>query len=347
MIGAGIDRKARVQGEFRALDELDLSGHEALDANFRAREVAQYTDVASRLRGCRPHEVETPRVIGPRAMREVDADHVHAGADHVGQHLLVVRCRTQRRDDLGPTQDETHAARLSRTSTAGSFLPSTNSRNAPPPVEIYEMLSSMPYFSMAARVSPPPARENALLRAMALASVRVPSPNCSNSNTPTGPFHSTVPADATSLAISSAESGPTSRIISLGRTLSTGFTSASALAENSVATTTSVGMGITMPRFFAWVSRRLQISSMSGSCSDLPTLYPSAARNVFVMPPPTMSWSTFANSVSSTVSLVDTLDPATIASKGRSGFSSAVSSADNSLARSGPAQATGAYLATA
>ncbi len=60
-----------------------------------------------------------------------------------------------------------------------------------------------------------------------------------------------------------------------------------------------------------------------------------------------MSWSTLANSVSRTVSLVDTLDPATIASKGRSGFSSAVSSADNSLANSGPAQATGAYLATA
>ena len=33
------------------------------------------------------------------------------------------------------------------------------------------MLSSMPYFSMAANVSPPPANENALLRAIALASV--------------------------------------------------------------------------------------------------------------------------------------------------------------------------------
>jgi hypothetical protein len=40
-----------------------------------------------------------------------------------------------------------------------------------------------------------------------------------------------------------------SRIISLSATLPTGFTSASATAENSVATTTSVGIGMTMPRF--------------------------------------------------------------------------------------------------
>ena len=154
---------------------------------------------------------------------------------------------------------------------------------------MYEMLSSMPYFSMAASVSPPPASEKALLRAMAFARVRVPSPNCSNSNTPTGPFHRTVPAEAMSLAIASAESGPMSRIISFAWTLPTGFTSASALSENSVATTTSVGIGMVMPRCLACSSSRLQMSTMSGSCSDLPTLNPSAARNVLVMPPPTIS----------------------------------------------------------
>ena len=60
------------------------------------------------------------------------------------------------------------------------------------------MPSSTPYFSMAASVSPPPASENALLRAMALAMARVPSPNCSNSNTPTGPFQMMVAADSSS-----------------------------------------------------------------------------------------------------------------------------------------------------
>ena len=106
------------------------------------------------------------------------------------------------------------------------------------------MLSSILYFSIAASVSPPPASEKALLRAIAFASVRVPSPNWGNSNTPTGPFHRIVPADASIDAKCSAESGPISRIISSGPTALTGFTSASALAENSLATTTSVGIGI-------------------------------------------------------------------------------------------------------
>ena len=72
-------------------------------------------------------------------------------------------------------------------------------------------------------------------------------------------------------------------------TLPTGFTSASAIAENSVATTTSVGMGMTMPALLRLLDQPRQISSMSGSCSDLPTLNPSAARKVLVMPPPTIS----------------------------------------------------------
>ena len=56
------------------------------------------------------------------------------------------------------------AARCSNVATAGSFLPSRNSRNAPPPVEMYEMRSPTPNCSIAASVSPPPAIENALAR---------------------------------------------------------------------------------------------------------------------------------------------------------------------------------------
>jgi hypothetical protein len=52
----------------------------------------------------------------------------------------------------------------------------------------------MPYLSTAAKVSPPPAIENAFDAAMARASVSVPYPNATKSNTPTGPFHTTVPA---------------------------------------------------------------------------------------------------------------------------------------------------------
>ena len=67
---------------------------------------------------------------------------------------------------------------------------------------------------------------------------------------------------------------------------------------------------------------------------------------VLAIPPPTISWSTFSASVLSTVNLVDTLEPPTIATIGRLGLSSALPSASNSAASNGPAQAFGANLAT-
>ncbi len=63
------------------------------------------------------------------------------------------------------------------------------------------------------------------------------------------------------------------------------------------------------------------------------------------MPPPTISWSTFSASDFRMVSLVDTLEPATIATSGRFGLPSALPSASSSAASSGPAQAMPAYLA--
>ncbi len=64
------------------------------------------------------------------------------------------------------------------------------------------------------------------------------------------------------------------------------------------------------------------------------------------MPPPTISLSTLPSRVSSTVSLVDTFDPPTIATSGRFGLPSAFSSASSSLVSSGPAHAIGANLPT-
>src|SRR3546814_745100 len=86
------------------------------------------------------------------------------------------------------------AVRAASAATAGSVLPSRNSRNAPPPVEMYETSSAMPYLSTAARVSPPPAMEKAFAAAMARARVSVPLPKASNPNTPTGHFPPPVPA---------------------------------------------------------------------------------------------------------------------------------------------------------
>ena len=52
----------------------------------------------------------------------------------------------------------------------------------------------MPYLAIAASVSPPPAMLKASDCAIARAMVSVPCANASNSNTPTGPFQTMVPA---------------------------------------------------------------------------------------------------------------------------------------------------------
>ncbi len=64
------------------------------------------------------------------------------------------------------------------------------------------------------------------------------------------------------------------------------------------------------------------------------------------MPPPTISWSQMPARLFSTSSLVETLEPATIAAIGRAGLPSALPSASSSAASSGPAAATLANLAT-
>src|SRR5579871_5899229 len=62
-----------------------------------------------------------------------------------------------------------------RASTPGSFLPSRNSRLAPPPVEMWVILSATPAWLMAETESPPPMMEVAdLLAATARAMALVP-----------------------------------------------------------------------------------------------------------------------------------------------------------------------------
>jgi hypothetical protein len=74
-------------------------------------------------------------------------------------------------------------------------------------------------------------------------------------------------------------------------------------------------------------------------------LPPAAMMNVLAMPPPTISTSTFAASARRIVSLVETFDPATMATSGRAGEASARPSASSSAAISGPAHATAACFA--
>ena len=79
--------------------------------------------------------------------------------------LRVARSGPERRDDLvfyAELQSSSGLPVLPALleTTAGSFLPSRNSRNAPPPVEMYEMRSATE-LGNGGEVSPPPAIENA------------------------------------------------------------------------------------------------------------------------------------------------------------------------------------------
>jgi hypothetical protein len=69
-----------------------------------------------------------------------------------------------------------HAMQMVNASTPGSFLPSRNSRLAPPPVEMWVIWSATPAWLMALTESPPPMMEMAaLLAATAWAMALVPT----------------------------------------------------------------------------------------------------------------------------------------------------------------------------
>ena len=182
----------------------------------------------------------------------------------------------------------------------------------------------MPYLAIAASVSPPPAMLKALLAAIARAMVSVPWAKASNSNTPTGPFQTMVPAAFSCAASSAAVCGPMSRIRSSAATSATALTVAGASALKALAVTTSTGIGTAAPRAFIAAITALASSTSAASARLLPIGRPAASRKVLAMPPPTIRPSTFFARLCRMLSLVLTLEPATMASSGRFGWASAL-----------------------
>src|ERR1700758_1921758 len=84
--------------------------------------------------------------------------------------------------------------------TPGSSIPARNSSDAPPPVEMCEILSATPADLIAFSESPPPTTETAPEAATAFASSTVPLSKGGFSNTPMGPFQMTVFAFAIAAA---------------------------------------------------------------------------------------------------------------------------------------------------
>ena len=198
---AGLRIERDVEREGLPSQHRDPAVHETLDADLRPRQVAE--DAHRAARPCAPPRAPPgcAALLVLAAMREIDARDVEARRapwprarpahqsparawrrSWCGAGMLHVlhrpgpsaRCFERRHRRQRLALDE-----LEEGTAAGGDVGNP---------------SSTPYFSIAASVSPPPASENALLLAIALAMACVPSPNWSNSNTPTGPFHTMVPA---------------------------------------------------------------------------------------------------------------------------------------------------------
>src|SRR5687767_2424345 len=110
-----------------------------------------------------------------------------------------------------------HHRRSSSASTPGSGLPSRNSSDAPPPVETWLIRLERPASSTAAAESPPPTivvAPRSVASASASAIARVPASKGGVSNTPMGPFQSTVFAERITSANSRTERGPMSNMAS-------------------------------------------------------------------------------------------------------------------------------------
>src|SRR5690606_37666765 len=173
------------------------------------------------------------------------------------------------------------AAGLShKAATPGSSLPSRNSSDAPPPVEMWVILSATPARSTAATESPPPTMVVACASARARAMAIVPSEKASHSKTPMGPFQTMVRALCTAAANSSRVFGPMSSPCQSGGMASTGTTLCWASGANRSATTTSTGSNSSTPWACACWSSCAASGTRSSSTSDRPTSRPLALRNV-------------------------------------------------------------------
>src|SRR5579871_4989632 len=150
---------------------------------------------------------ELASLVGSLVHLPVGSDQLFAGHQILFRNFLAQRAKGTRSNH-----------RLSvRASTPGSFLPSRNSSEAPPPVEMWVILSATPAARTAETESPPPTIEIAPgFSATAWAILNVPLANGETSKTPMGPFHTMVRAREISSAYSSMVLGPISRPIMPG-----------------------------------------------------------------------------------------------------------------------------------
>ena len=193
---------------------------------------------------------------------------------------------------------------------------------------------------MAATESPPPIRVKASWSAVTLARAAatslVPPAKASISNTPMGPFHRMVRLSSTACTKRPRVSGPMSRPIHVPGMASVGWTSVFASGAKSSAHKVSLGRRNSVPAASALAKIARALSNMSSSTKLVPMLPPWAFTNVYAMPPPTISLSTRSTRFSRMLSLLLTLAPPMMASRGLAGVESTLLSASTSPCMSRP-----------
>mmetsp|Transcript_57451 Transcript_57451/g.136788 ORF Transcript_57451/g.136788 Transcript_57451/m.136788 type:complete len:210 (-) Transcript_57451:702-1331(-) len=184
--------------------------------------------------------------------------------------------------------------------TPGSSLPSSSSKEAPPPVLQWVTLSSVPYFLQAVAVSPPPMTViTPLPVASTTASISflVPLSNFAISKTPMGPFQMMVLDSATALELRSMEAGPQSRPMKPSGIPDVNVAVLiSPSSPNLEEQTKSEGSTISTPLAFAFSMISGTIFAPSSSKRELPMLMPCRTlMKVKAMPPPMIMASTLSS----------------------------------------------------
>ncbi len=136
-------RARRVEDERVARLERNLAVGEFPDTDFRPLQVRHDAHRAPDLAARDAHHLGARHVVVGRAVGKIQAHDVDARGEHPLEDLGRARRGPECRDDLRAARgarlrSERHHARAlsSRIVTAGSVLPSRNSRKAPPPVEM-------------------------------------------------------------------------------------------------------------------------------------------------------------------------------------------------------------------
>ena len=81
--------------------ETDPAFGELADADLRPLQVGHDRDLAAQALRAFAHAPRVLDVVGRAAVREIEADDIHARREHPLQYLRVAARRTQRGDDLG------------------------------------------------------------------------------------------------------------------------------------------------------------------------------------------------------------------------------------------------------